>query len=441
MIDRPNVGRQMMRRIRPQCARVAAGIAVLSIVASSVCSAADSRIAAAPIATESPAEAGFSSVRLARLNRWIRRQIAARREAGAVVLIARNGKIADLKAYGWANLATHAPMRVNDLFRLYSMTKPVTAVALLTLYEQGKLLLTDPLSRYIPAFAHVKVFAGLDAHGRMILVKPKRPITIEDLLRHTAGFTYAIFGNTPVDKAYRAAGIEYGKVKSVRQLTDDLAREPLLYQPGKRWVYSFSYDVIAYLVERVSGMSFSAYCRKVIFRPLGMRHTVFGVPRRLAARFPVIYTMNAAQQLVPLPAAEDFYPQMTHQPFGGVGLSSTPRDYLRFAQMLLNGGELQGVRILAPATVALMASNAIPRGTPSFAPGMGYGFGVSVLEDPTRNGSLGNRGDYGWDGYATTRFIVDPRKRLIAMVFAQRLPGSNRFVRTFQTLVFQALVH
>ena len=416
-------------------------VTVMFLSLSSKSWTAELRFASAPIPQVSPEAAGFSRTRLARLNRWVEGQIAAKREAGAVVLIARNGKIVELRSFGWANMATRAPMKVNDLFRLYSMTKPVTAVALLTLYERGKFQLTDPLSRYLPEFSHVKVFAGLTAHGRIIRVKPKRPITIEDLLRHTAGFTYAIFGNTPVDKAYRAAGIEYGKVRSVRQLTADLAREPLLYQPGRRWVYSFSYDVIADLVERLSGMSFASYCRKVIFKPLGMRHTVFGQPPQMTDRFPVLYTMNAAHHLVTLPANENFYPQMTRHAFGGVSLSSTPRDYLRFAQMLLNGGQLQGVRILAPATVALMTSNAIPRGTRSFAPGIGYGFGVSVLEDPTLNGTLGYRGDYGWSGYATTNFLVDPHKKLIAMIFAQRMPGSGRFTGTFQTLVFQALVH
>jgi CubicO group peptidase (beta-lactamase class C family) len=395
----------------------------------------------APIPSIAPAQAGFSLARLQRLDRWVRRRIAAQREAGAVVLIARRGRIAYLKAYGEADLATRTPMRVNDYFRLYSMTKPVTAVALLTLYERGKFQLTDPLEKYIPAFAHVKVYDGFDADGGMILVAPKRPITIEDLLRHTAGFTYGYFGNTAIDKAYRAAGIDYRKLDSVKALTEDIAREPLLYQPGERWVYSFSYDVLAYLIERLSGMPFAEYCRKAIFEPLGMRHTVFGAPRRLAARFPVTYAPNSKGGIEPLPAARDFYPHFTHHPFGGASLSSTPRDYLRFAEMLLNGGELDGVRILSPATVALMTSDAIPRGTPSFAPGMGYGLGVSVLEDPTRNGALGWPGDYGWSGYATTRFTVDPHEHMIVMIFAQLLPMDGRFLDTVQTLAFQALVH
>jgi CubicO group peptidase (beta-lactamase class C family) len=391
------------------------------------------------IAGRSAAHAGFSPARLQRLDRWMARQIEAKREAGAVVLIARRGRIAYLKAYGLADIGTRTPMRVNDYFRLYSMTKPVTAVALLTLYEQGKFQLGDPLAKYVPAFAHVKVYDGRDERGHLMLVAPKRPITIEDLLRHTAGLTYGYFGDTVIDKAYRAAGIDYRKLDSVGELTEKLAGEPLLYQPGTRWVYSFSYDVLADLVERFSGMPFAQYCRQSIFEPLGMRHTVFGIPPQLAARFPQTYTSDPHGGIEPLAPAQGFYRHFTGHAFGGASLSSTPRDYLRFAQMLLNGGELDGVRILSPATVALMTSDAIPRGTPSLAPGIGYGLGVSVLEDPTRSGTLGWPGDYGWSGYASTRFIVDPHEQMIAMIFAQQLPMDGHFLDGFQTLAFQAL--
>jgi CubicO group peptidase (beta-lactamase class C family) len=423
--------------------RTIASCLASALLLAAACRAAEPRMANAPIATTSPARAGFSPARLGRLDRWIDTQIAERHEAGAVVLIARHGRIAYLKAYGMADMATRAPMRVDDYFRLYSMTKPVIAVALLTLYEQGKFQLTDPLAKYIPAFAHVKVFAGLDAKGHMILVAPNRPITIQDVMRHTAGFTYAYygyFGGTPVDKSYRAAGIDYYKLDSVQQMTADIAKQPLLYQPGTRWVYSFSYDVLADLVQRLAGMPVDEYCRKAIFEPLGMKHTVFGVPRLLAARFPVTYTVDAAGELVPLPPSAGRYAHFTRHPFGGVGLSSTPRDYLRFAQMLLNGGELDGVRILAPATVSLMSSNAIPRGTASWAPGIGYGLGVSVLLNPAQNGTLGSVGEYGWSGYATTTFLIDPRKDMVAMVFAQLLPISDPFLDEFRTLVYQALV-
>ncbi len=393
----------------------------------------------AAAAPATPVALGFAPERLARLDRFMQSEVRAGHKAGVVVLLARHGRIAWFKAYGVRDLASGAPMRTDALFRLWSMTKPVTSVALLTLFEQGRLTLTDPLERYLPAFAQVKVFEGLDAGGHPHLVAPKRPITILDVLRHTAGFTYGYFGDTPVDRMYHAAGVDYAKVDSLGQLIERLAQQPLLYQPGERWEYSFAHDVQAYLVETLSGEPFDAYCQRVIFGPLGMHDTVFGVPAARAARFAGSYAPQPDGSLAPLAGADDLYQGFRGHGFGGVGLSSTPADYLRFAQMLLNGGALGGVRILAPKTVELMRSDALPAATPSWQEGIRYGLGVSVLTAPAIAGLAGSPGEFGWSGLATTWVGIDPREDLVALLFAQYTPKDARFIEQFQALVYQAL--
>jgi CubicO group peptidase (beta-lactamase class C family) len=388
-----------------------------------------------------PESVGFASERLHRLDRWMEGQTAAKRTAGVVVLIARHGRIVWEKAYGVADIASGKPLRTDAMFRLFSMTKPVTSVALLTLYEQGRFQLTDPLERAIPAFKEVAVYSGTDADGRMILKPPARAITLQDLFRHTAGFAYGgYFEDTPVDKAYQAAGIVYEKLDSSAELVRKLAGMPLLYEPGSRWVYSFAHDVQAYLVESFSGLSFAEYCRRTIFEPLGMRDTAFGIPPERAARFPTGYHTDAAGTLVPFGHDEDPYNHFTSRPFGGVSLSSTAEDYLRFAQMLLNGGELNGRRILGRKTVELMTSPSLPAGTAYWTAGKSYGLGVEVVTDPAQAANLGSPGSFGWPGAASTWFTIDRREDLIALVFTQLLPRDVRFDDEFQTLVYQALI-
>jgi CubicO group peptidase (beta-lactamase class C family) len=415
----------------PLCA-----LLILTLCAGSVASAA----APAAATTATPETLGFSRGRLERLDRYLEGEITARRQAGAVVLIARHGKIAWEKAYGKADLATGMPMRTDAMFRLFSMSKPITSVALLTLYEQGKFQLTDPLEKYLPAFRNVRVFAGLDAAGKMILEAPKRPITIQDLFRHTAGLTYGgYFDDTPVDKAYQAAGIDYGKLDSLSELVGKISGMPLLYQPGERWVYSFSHDVLAYLVEQLSGMPFDEYCRKAIFGPLGMKDTVFGVPEDRAGRYATLYSADSEGTLTPTPPTYGNYAHFTAHPFGGVGIATTAADYLRFAQMLLSGGELDGVRILGRKTVELMTSDNLPPGTAYWQPGVRFGLGVFVVTDPAQEGNLGAKGTFGWPGAGSTWVSIDPTDDLIAMLFVQFFPRNLPLDDTFQTLVYQAL--
>ncbi len=387
-----------------------------------------------------PESVGLSSERLGRLDRYLDGEIAQHHKAGAVVLIARHGRIAWQKAYGVMDIASGAPMRTDAIFRLFSMTKPITSVALLSLYERGRFQLTDPLDEYLPAFADVRVFAGLDAQGQMILEKPKRPITLQDLFRHTAGLTYGgYFDSTPVDKAYQAAGIDYGHLDSLSDLVAEVARQPLLYQPGERWVYSFSHDVLAYLVERLSGMPFDAYCQKVIFEPLGMRDTVFGVPAELAARYPTLYQAGKDGALQAVPADKDPYRHFTGHPFGGVSAASTAGDYLRFAEMLLHGGRLGGVRILAPGTVELMSSDNLPPTAAYWQPGVRFGLGVAVVTDPAQEGVIGSKGAFGWPGLASTWVDIDPKEDLVALLMVQSWPRDESFDAAFHTLVYQAI--
>jgi CubicO group peptidase (beta-lactamase class C family) len=414
-------------------------LVLLMLCAGAARAAAPAAAGPAPLVT--PESVGLSSARLERLDRYLEREIAARRQAGAVVLIARHGKIAWEKAYGYADVESGSPMRIDAMFRLFSMGKPITSVALLQLYEQGRFQLTDPLEQYLPAFREVRVFTGLDANGRMLLEAPKRKVTIQDLFRHTAGFTYGgYFDDTPVDKAYQAAGIDYGRVDSLAELVQKMSGMPLLYQPGERWVYSFSFDVLAYLVEQLSGMRFDEYCRRMIFQPLGMKDTVFGIPADRAGRYPTLYGAQSGRALEAMQGTSDPYAHFTDRPFGGVGIASTPRDYLRFAQMLLNRGELSGVRILARKTVELMTSDDLPPATAYWQPGVRYGLGVFVVEDPAQEGNLGSKGTFGWPGAASTWVSIDPKEDLVALLFVQLFPRNLPLDDTFQTLVYQALL-
>ncbi len=396
-----------------------------------------------------PEAVGFSSERLKRLDQVMQSEVAAKRKAGLVTLVARHGSVVQLKAYGAMDVKSGRSMQTDTLVRLFSMTKPVTSVALLTLYEQGKFQLTDPLEKYIPAFANVKVFAGLDAAGTMLLEAPKRKITIQDVFRHTAGFSYGFNPQEPVDKSYADAGIDFAKLGSLDELVAKLATRPLLYQPGERWVYSVSHDIQAYLVEKLSGMRFDDYCRKMIFEPLGMADTVFGVPADRRARYASLYGTDGNGRLTVIetpggPSSSRFgsYDRYTGRPFGGLSLSGTITDYFRFAQMLLNGGELNGVRILGRKTVELMTADNLPAGLGdiSIEAGKRYGLGVSVLDSPARNGNLGSKGNFGWAGAASTWVVMDPKEDVVMMLFTQFMPADIDLSNRFQTLVYQAMV-
>jgi CubicO group peptidase (beta-lactamase class C family) len=391
-------------------------------------------------AADSPEVGGISLERLQRLDALLEREIAAGRVSGMVVAVARHGEVIQ-RNYGYMDVASREPMRADALFRLYSMTKPIASVALLTLYEQGLFQLTDPLDKYIPQFANLKVYAGKDGDGKPILEAPKRKPTIQDAFRHTLGLSGGL-GNTDVDALYREAGLGMFELDSLRQEMDKLATVPLRYSPGDQWVYGLGHDVQAYLVEHFSGKPYADYVRDVILEPLGMHRTVFGVPGALKHDFATVYDRDASGKLVPDTA--DRYARFTDHAFGTLSLSGSAPDYLRFARMLLNGGELDGVRILGRKTVELMAQNHLPPNIPSIAANgphaSGYGLGVSVTIDTAALGRLGSVGTFGWSGAATTTFNVNPAEDMAVVIMAQVLPNDADLMQRVETLIYQALV-
>jgi CubicO group peptidase (beta-lactamase class C family) len=402
------------------------------------------------LGTARPADVRLSPARLATLDAAMQAAVEKREKAGLVVLIAKNGKVVHHKAYGMADIEASVPMKPDSIVRLNTMMKPITSVALLTLYEQGEFQLSDPLEKYIPAMASLRVYAGTDGAGKTATEAPRRKPTIHDVFRHTAGFVYGT-GNAPVDRIYQELGITNTAAKSLRELVaEKLPQAPLLYHPGEQWVYSVSHDVQAYLVEYFSGMPFDQYLKKAIFAPLGMKDTYFGLAQDRVARQTSIYGPDGKGRLKLVedrsgkrPAGDsDSYARFANTPFGGTGLSSTAMDYARFAQMLVNGGELNGVRILGRKTVELMASNHLPPAVGMLTgrnAGSGYGLGVIVLVDPPASGNLGSVGQFGWAGAATTWVIMDPKEKMVALLLAQHMPIDFRFSYTWQTLVYQAI--
>lgn len=393
--------------------------------------------------TATPEKLGFSSERLDRLDRAMQAEIDAKRKAGMVVLIARHGKIVHLKAFGMANTETATPMRTDNLFRIYSTTKPITSVALLMLYEQGLFQLNDPLEKYIPAFKDVQVLAGVDKDGKMILEKPHRPITIQDVFRHTDGFAGA-FESTPVNKAYDDAKLWQG---SLADLVGKLATMPLAYHPGEQWKYGPSHEVQAYLVEYFSGMRFDDYCRKHIFEPLGMKDTVFGIPPERLSRFASTHGPDGKGGLRVIDDGRNSpYAGAAKNPRGGSGISTTAADYFRFAQMLLNGGEFNGVRLLGRKTVEYMGTNQLPSAIPEMTlgelrpyGGLGYGLGIAVQTDAAASAGLASNGTMNWGGAATTQIFIDPKEDMVSIIFAQHQPGDFGLFQLFQTMAYQAL--
>ena len=332
--------------------------------------------AAGPAAIEmnvvKPETVGFSSERLERLHALLQQTVDRKELPGAVTILARHGKVIDYRVYGAKDVADNIPLSKDAIFRAFSMTKPITAVAMLQLYEQGKWLPSDPISKFIPEFAHLKVFKGADASGNMILEDPVHPPTMAELMTHTAGFTYGFFGNTLVDKEYQKADLFQSK--SLEEFIERLAKLPLIYQPGTRWSYSVSMDIQGYIVEKLSGRSLPDYMQEHIFKPLGMKDTAFYVPAEKRSRFVTMYKGNEKGEMVPSTGGNE-YSSQPGMASGGGGSVSTAEDYYRFATMLANGGELNGVRILAPSSVGLMSSNHL---APHLLTGE-FGIGVHIM--------------------------------------------------------------
>jgi len=392
--------------------------------------------------TARPEDVGLSSQRLARATRAMEQDVAAGRIPGAVALLIRNGKVAYLEARGMADREARKPMKKDTIFRIYSMSKPITSVALMTLYEEGRFRITDPVARYMPEFANLKVLVEEPGAEGYRLVKPKRPVTIQDLMRHTAGLTYGFFAKSAVDQMYLDAGI-LTRDRDLAEMVQKLCLIPLKHQPGSTWEYSVAVDVQGRLIEVLSGMSFDQFLRKRIFEPLKMPDTGFYVPEAKKSRFAQLYTPDKNGGIKPADpkTSRDFMKKGTFFSGGG-GLVSTISDYARFCQMMLNGGELDGVRILSPKTVHLMTIDHlgdIPKG--KLTPGCGFGLGFAVTLDLSRTGIAGSVGEYRWGGAAGTRFWIDPAEKMIGIYMVQILPHTGlRYGDTFKVFAYQSIV-
>lgn len=397
-----------------------------------------------------PETVGFSAERLERLHALMQDVVDQKQLPGAVTLLARHGKVVDYRTYGMRDAASGSPMTSDTIFRAFSMTKPVTGVAMMLLYEQGKWLPSDPIAKHIPEFAHLKVCKGLDSAGNMILEDPIHPPTMQELMTHTAGFVYGFFGNTPVDKEYQKSGVMQSK--SLREFIEKLAKIPLAYQPGTKWVYSSSMDIQGYVIEKLSGQTLPDFVQEHIFKPLGMKDSGFFVPPNKRGRFVTIYRSNEKGEVVPAPGFGGDYAAQPTMPSGGGGLVTTAEDYFRFAEMLADLGELNGVRILSPASVQLMSSNHLAPnlltgefgiGAQVMRPGLGYGYDCAVEYDPLEANLPEGRGTFFWDGAAGTWFWIDPTNDIVFIGMVQRVLGPDSPQVEYQSrqVVYQALVN
>jgi CubicO group peptidase (beta-lactamase class C family) len=403
---------------------------------------------------------GALKARLARIDRFMADQyIRPGKLAGSLVQVWRRGERVLNSLQGMADRERGVPVAEDTIFRIYSMSKPVTAVALMMLFEQGLVALDDPVAKYIPAWADLRVYDGGEL-GAFKTRAPARPMQIVDLLRHTSGLTYGFQQRTPVDAAYRK--LKLGEVErsgTLDGMIAALADLPLEFSPGQAWNYSVSTDVLGYLVGQISGQPFASFLRERVFGPLGMTDTGFHVPPEKASRLAACYTLGAlggAVETGGAPALQDD-PRTSNylKPpaffSGGGGLVSTAADYMRFARMLLGGGELDGVRLLGRKTVELMTANHLPGGAelPQLSrsmfseaayTGVGFGLGLACTLAPAQTLTLGSAGDFFWGGAASTFFVVDPREDMVILLLTQLIPSSAYPVRRqLRTLAYGAL--
>jgi CubicO group peptidase (beta-lactamase class C family) len=412
----------------------------------------------------SPESAGMSKAGFDRLESHLtRKYIDAGRFPGTQVLVYRRGKIVHSAVQGFADVERRAPMKQDTIFRIYSMTKPLTSVAFMMLVEEGRVALDEPVHKYIPEWKNLGVFQAGTAPA-FLTKPPSRPMLIIDLLRHTSGLTYGFQQRSNVDAAYREMKIgELVKARTLQSMVEDLAKLPLEFSPGEAWNYSVAADVLGYLIGKISGKPFEQFLRERILDPLGMIDTDFHVPAAKAHRFAACYsadpqggmTFHAAERAGNLTLQDD----PTKSPFlappsfisGGGGLCSTASDYLTFCRALLNRGELGGVRLIGPKTLALMTSNHLPGGCdlPAISrslfseatySGIGFGLGFSVTMNPALTMIPGSAGEYSWGGAATTSFWIDPAEELIAIFMTQVLPSSAYPLRReLRTMVYAAI--
>ena len=391
------------------------------------------------LAAAAPESVGVSAQRLRRLEEAMKRIVDDKRIAGIVTLLTRHGKVVHHNAVGVKDVRKADPVQKDSIFRIYSMTKPVTGVAMMMLFEEGKWRLEDPVSRHIPEFAKMQVYAG-NGDGTPKLEPARRSMTMRELMTHTAGLGYVLNGNNPVDRMI-IDGRVLNTAAPLQAMIDGLAKLPLASHPGTRWSYSIAVDVQGYLVEKLSGQKFDEFLRTRLFEPLGMKDTAFYVPKDKLPRLALVHTDGqgglAVDENRPDPAVVPLGPS------GGGGLFSTAMDYARFTEMLLNGGQLNGVRILAPRTVEMLRTNHVnPEPLKTMGAGIGWGLGPQVVIDAAAAGEPYSNGAYNWYGIAGTWFWIDPVEdfAFIGMLQHQNLGAARQVHALSRNLVYQAIV-
>jgi len=404
---------------------------------------------------QTPDSVGFDAERLKRLDDYMAKVVADGRVAGMTTLLARHGKVVEFKTYGQASLAAGRPMTRDAIFRIYSMSKPITGVAMMILFEEGKWRLDDPVTRYVPEFKDLKVYTGVGADGGVTTEPMKRPPTMRELMSHTAGFGYGLGDTHPVDKLYREKHVLASH--GLQEMIDRTAQIPLKFQPGTAWEYSSAVDIQGYIIEKLSGQTLGEFLRTRIFEPLKMTDTAFMVPPAKVPRLASVYYAEQPQgpireALALFGAGVQDFTRPPAMESGGGGLVSTTTDYARFCQMILNKGELDGARILSPASVALMGQNVIPQsvlvssnGTTAarFNEAVGFGLDFMVVKDPLAAGLLEGAGTISWGGAAGTWFWIDPANDVFFVGMIQRFGGTggDDLGGQARTLTYQALTH
>lgn len=401
-----------------------------------------------------PEDVGLSSSRLARIGDHMKRYIDAGKIAGTLTLVARRGQVAYLEPQGHLEIERRRPVTADAVWRIYSMTKPITSVGLMMLYEEGRFQLDDPVHRFIPSWQNLRVFVGGN-YPTFKTAPVERPMTIRDLLSHTSGLTYGFMERTNVDAAYRKLGVadQTRSGYTLQDMVDTLTELPLEFSPGTRWNYSVATDVIGHLIEVISGQRLDAYLRARILEPLGMRDTGFVLEDERAARFAANYERQGDGSLKMIDNPEQSSYRKRSFFSGGGGLLSTAPDYFRFTSMLQNMGELDGVRLLGRKTVELMTMNHLPGGqdltdlaqagmfTETAYAGVGFGLGFSVQQSPARAQILGSAGEFAWGGAASTAFWIDPAEDLIVIFMTQLMPSSSYPLRReLRVLTYASLV-
>jgi len=398
-----------------------------------------------------PAEVGLSAARLARVDSWRDALVDSGRLTGATTLVMRRGRVAHLGCSGMADMARGVPMRADTIHRIYSMTKPLTSVAAMMLYEEGRFQLDDPVTRFLPEFSGMRVFAG-GSRGSFETVPAVRDITVRDLLTHTAGLTYGMMHANMVDAMYRDQDVDFQTSdRTLAEVVATAATLPLLAQPGAEWNYSIATDVLGHLVAVLSGQDFGAFMAERILAPLGMADTGFHVPPERLSRLAANYRRGGDGRPALIDDPQDSsFARPRRIASGGGGLLSTVGDYVRFCRFLLNRGELEGTRLLGRKTVELMMSNHLrgdmaamgqPRFSESTYEGIGFGLGFSVMLDPARAQIIGTPGECAWGGAASTAFWVDPVEELAVILLTQLMPSSTYPLRReLRVLCYQAII-